>query len=130
MSDRNKILIIEDDADTQMYFKFILSKKYCIVLCKSDEECQKMLSEYEFDLIITDISIRGNKDGLQITSELKHSDKYKTIPIICLSAHVLQSDMDSAYKAGVDTFLPKPVSNGKLLKTIEEFLLQGNKSKF
>ena len=74
-----------------------------------------------------DIAIKGMKDGLQITRELKDSSEYKHIPVLCLSAHVLEKDKKNAYDAGVDIFLPKPVSNDHLMNTILE-LLKKNKN--
>ena len=70
-----------------------------------------------------DIAIKGHKDGLQITREIKNSDSYKNIPILCLSAHVLESDKENALNAGVDKFLAKPVSNQILMETINSMIL-------
>ena len=69
-----------------------------------------------------DIAIKGSKDGLQITEELKNSEQYKNIPIICLSEHVLDRDKKRAYEAGADVFLEKPVKNDKLLNTIKKMV--------
>lgn len=120
--DKQKILVVEDDADTQLFLNLLLHKKFEVELCKSDVEFDKMMLEKKFDLIIMDISIIGKKDGLQLTKQLKGSEQFKNIPVICLSAHVLENDRRNAYNAGVDIFLPKPVSNEKLLETIGRFL--------
>ena len=65
-----------------------------------------------------DIGIKGDKDGLYLTREIKNSAKYKSIPVLCLSAHVMQQDKKNAYDAGVDAFLEKPVQNETLLRNI------------
>ncbi|MHB8580881.1 MAG: response regulator, partial [Ignavibacteriaceae bacterium] len=61
-------------------------------------------------------------DGIQLTSEIKNSQLYNHIPVICLSANVHYQDMQNAYDAGVDIFLSKPVSNEILLRTIRDIL--------
>jgi len=120
---RSKILVVEDDYDTQIFLKLLLGKKFDLEICRTDEEFYEVLGNCCYNLIIMDIAIKGNKDGLQITRELKISDLYKSIPILCLSAHVLESDKENALNAGVDKFLAKPVSNQILLETINSMIL-------
>lgn len=128
--DRSKVLIVEDDFDTLTFLKLFLGKKFDIEACRSDEEFYEVLGKCCYNLIIMDIAIKGRKDGLQLTRELKNSEEYKNIPVLCLSAHVLEKDKDNALKAGVDKFLPKPVSNQVLMETINSLICVGQISLF
>jgi len=120
---RPKILIVEDDYDTQIFLKLFLGKKFDLEICRTDQEFYDVLGNCSYNLIIMDIAIKGHKDGLQITRELKNSELYKNIPVLCLSAHVLESHKENALNAGVDKFLAKPVSNQLLLETINSMIL-------
>ena len=120
---RSKILVVEDDYDTQIFLKLLLGKKFDLEICRTGEEFYEILGNCGYNLIIMDIAIKGHKDGLQITREIKNSDSYKNIPILCLSAHVLESDKENALNAGVDKFLAKPVSNQILMETINSMIL-------
>jgi len=117
-----KILIVEDDYDTLAFLKLLLGKKFDIETCRTDEEFYVVIKKWRYDLIIMDIAIRGNKDGLQITRELKNSGEYKSIPVLCISAHVMERDRENAFRAGVDKFLAKPVSNKVLIETIDDMI--------
>ncbi len=75
-----------------------------------------------------DVSLRGEKDGLQLTREIKQIDKYKDIPIVALTAHAYQRDRTEAYKAGVNYFLTKPVKNEFLLETLLLAVEEKNKN--
>ncbi|MHB8853391.1 MAG: response regulator [Ignavibacteriaceae bacterium] len=119
---KEKLLIIEDDIDTQKFLKLLLQKYYELDICWSDNSFYELLTKNSYDLIIMDISIKGRKDGTQLTHEIKNSQLYNHIPVICLSAHVLYQDIQNAYDAGVDIFLGKPVSNEILLRTIKDIL--------
>ena len=119
---KEKILVVEDDVDTQKFLQLFLRKYYEIDICWTEDSFYELLSLNPYKLIIMDISIKGRKDGLQLTNELKNSKSYSHIPIICLSANVLYSDVQNAYDAGADVFLSKPVSNELLLRTISETL--------
>ena len=65
-----------------------------------------------------DISLHGEKDGLQLTKEIKTQPRYRDIPVVCYTAHALYRDRINALNAGCDTYLPKPVNNNLLLTTL------------
>ena len=114
------LLIVEDDFENQKFLQIFLKRKFDLKICDSSETFYKLIDEYEFDLILMDISLRGKKDGLQLTKELRDMEKYKDIPIIALSAHAFQKDKENAYNAGVDMFLTKPIQNDVLLETLQK----------
>lgn len=118
-----KLLIVEDDYENQKFLQLFLKRKFEVDICDSAETFYEKMNEKKFDIILMDISLRGKKDGLQLTRELRNSDENKNIPIVGLSAHAFQRDKDNAYNAGVDIFITKPVQNSvlmdALIKTLE-----------
>ena len=120
--EKDKILIVEDDYDTLMFLNLFLRKRFMIESCRTDGGFDDLIKKSRYDLIIMDIAIKGNRDGLQLTRELKSSDSYKDIPVLCLTAHVMEQDKQNAFEAGVDYFLPKPVTNSILMNTIVSLL--------
>jgi CheY-like chemotaxis protein len=121
------ILVVEDDKDTQKFLKLFLGRKYEVEVCNSDITFYELINIKKFNLIIMDISIKGSKNGLQLTKEIKSSEKFKDIPIICLSAHIFDRDRKNAYLAGADMFLAKPVSNDLLCQTINSYIKSDQK---
>lgn len=113
-----KLLIVEDDFENQKFLQIFLRRKFDLETCDSAEGFYKKIGESDFDLILMDISLKGKKDGLQLTKELREREKFKNIPVIGLSAHAFQKDKDNAYNAGVDVFLTKPVQNEVLMETL------------
>ena len=112
------LLIVEDDYENQKFLQIFLKRKFNIDICDSAETFYAKLKEKQFDIILMDISLRGNKDGLQLTEELRDNQDLKNISIVGLSAHAFQKDKDNAYNAGVDVFLTKPVQNNVLMDTL------------
>ncbi len=112
------ILVVEDDLENQKFLKIFLKRSFEVKMCDNDEEFYNILNNNHIDIILMDISLRGNKDGFQLTQELKASEKFKNIPIVGLSAHALRRDKDNASNAGVDVFLTKPVDANVLLNTL------------
>jgi len=119
---RPRLLVVEDDYENQKFLQIFLKRRFDLEVCDSSESFDQKIAQSKFDIILMDISLRGKKDGLQITRELRQNDKYKHLPIIGLSAHAFQKDKDNAYNAGVDVFLTKPVSNDTLMDTLVKTL--------
>jgi len=113
-----KLLIVEDDFENQKFLQLFLKRKFDVDVCDSAETFYEKMKEQKFDMILMDISLRGKKDGLQLTKELRQSEETKNIPIVGLSAHAFQRDKDNAYKAGIDLFITKPVQNNILLESL------------
>lgn len=119
-----KLLIVEDDLENQKFLRIFLKKKFDLDICDSSETFYEKLKQKKFDIILMDISLRGNKDGLQLTEEIRRDSKLKDIPIVGLSAHAFQRDKDNAYKAGVDIFITKPAQGNLLMESLASILKQ------
>jgi CheY-like chemotaxis protein len=119
-----KLLIVEDDYENQKFLQIFLKRKFDLALCDSGDTFYEKLSETKFDIILMDISLRGKKDGLQLTQEIRQMEEYKNLPVVGLSAHAFQRDKDNAYNAGIDIFLTKPVQNDVLMNTLLKTLEQ------
>ncbi|MDX9923909.1 MAG: response regulator [Ignavibacteriaceae bacterium] len=117
-----KLLIVEDDYENQKFLQIFLKRKFELEICDSADTFYQKLAEQKFDIILMDISLRGKKDGLQLTKELRENPTYKNMPIVGLSAHAFQRDKDNAYNAGVDVFITKPVQNEVLMDTLVKTL--------
>lgn len=118
--DKPLIYAVEDDEDSQVYLKTILSAKYNLEIASTDRELFAMLETKLPSVILMDISLRGSRDGLEITKVLKADNRYIGIPVIAVTAHAFQSDRINALDAGCAGFLSKPYSPGELFKLIIE----------
>ena len=121
-----RILITEDDFENQKFLEMFLKRKFEVEICDSEKSFYEHLNNSKFDIILMDISLRGNKNGLELTEELRKMEEYKNIPVVCLSAHAFKRDRDNAMNAGVDVFLTKPVENSVLLNTLLELIKKDN----
>ncbi len=117
-SKKPKLLIVEDDFENQKFLELFMRRKFDVASCDSADTFYAQLKKQKFDIFLMDISLRGNKDGLQLTRELREMEEYKDVPIVGLSAHAFQRDKENAKKAGVDTFLTKPIQNDVLMKQV------------
>ena len=119
-----RILIVEDDLENQKFLRIFLKRNFDLDVCDSEESFYEKLNENKYDIILMDISLRGAKDGLQLTKELRTQEKYKNMPIVGLSAHAFQKDRDNAYQAGIDIFITKPAQGNFLMENLLTALKQ------
>jgi two-component system sensor histidine kinase BarA len=121
-----KMLIIEDDVLSIKVMERIFKNNYDLFFCDSAEEYYEKYSKNSFDIIIMDIALKGSKNGLELTKEIKEIPLLSSIPILCLTAHAQTKMRQTAVESGCDLFITKPVQN-KVLKEAVEFLLNNNK---
>lgn len=119
-----KMLVFEDDLLSRGLLKRLFKFEFEIDFCDSAEQFYNNFSGNNYDLIIMDISLKGSKSGIELISELKSSNNFKTIPILCLSAHAHAYDKKSALESGADAYLSKPAENN-ILNSVVRRLLQG-----
>lgn len=117
-----KLLIIEDDEQNLKFLVAYLSRYFSITTCDSDIAFYEKIKEDVYNLILMDISIKGVKNGLDLTRELKSNPEYSNIPVIFYTAHALHKDRVNAMEAGCDLFLSKPIDNNTLLNSLLSFL--------
>ena len=96
-------------------------KNFNLTFCDSDETMYKKLAEENFQLIIMDIGLPNSKDGLTLIKELKRSEKFSKIPLICATSYDTQELKDKTINAGADEYLVKPIPKNILINIISKF---------
>ncbi len=116
------ILIVEDnDLNRDMLTRRLARKGYDVVTAKDGAEGLRMATERPPDLILMDLSL-PIMDGWEATRRLKARPTTCEIPIVVLTAHVMEADRQLSHIAGCDGFATKPVDLPALVSTIEALL--------
>ncbi len=108
-----KVFIIEDEAITALDIKRTLEKlNYEIVGIKDrGDEALKLIGETEPDVILMDITLKGELDGIE-TARLVNI-QYK-IPIVYLTAHYDDETIERSKTTNPYGFLLKPLNDRDL----------------
>ncbi len=117
-----KLLIAEDDDENQKFLNLFLKKYFTLDICDSSDSFYKLIEKNRYDIILMDISIKGNKNGLELAKELKNNNETKSIPIICYTAHAFNTDRLNALDHGCDAYISKPSDIYILLNSLFSFL--------
>lgn len=122
-------LLVEDNEINMEITRFLLENAGIRVVCA--ENGQKALTLYEqsspheFDFILMDIMMPV-MDGLEAAGRIRQLPRpdAQSVPIIALSANVMDNDIKQTKMAGMNEHLPKPINSHLLLDTIEKCLQQ------
>jgi CheY-like chemotaxis protein len=88
----------------------LLADRFSVVVAESAEIAEEWLHHERPDLILMDVQLPG-MDGLTLTRRLKADPSTAGIPVVGLSARVLDSDAEQAYRAGCIDYIPKPITD-------------------
>ena len=117
-----KLLITEDDFENRKFLEILLKRYFTVDICDSSDSFYNLIGKKNYDIILMDISIKGNKNGLELTKEIKNNPDLCNIPIICYTAHAFNKDRLNALDAGCDVYLSKPVEIRTLLDSLAQLL--------
>ena len=114
------VLIVEDDPHSQLYFRKLHSGMYDTSVAASAREAWDLLHKEAFNLVLMDISLKGDEDGLSLTRRLRTEETFKNLPIVAVTAYAFPDDRRRALEAGCTDYLSKPVSSNDLNLKIAE----------
>lgn len=116
------ILIVDDYVVTQRVLSTQLRKGgYEVTTAGSGQEALSYLAQRQFDLAIIDVAM-PEMDGITLLQKLRQEHTALRLPVIMLTASVLDEDRIRAQAAGATDFLTKPISSWELLDVVNRQL--------
>ena len=129
MSQISKILVVDDDPDIVEILRYNLSMAgYDIKSATNGKEAIKKAKIFLPEIILLDVMM-PEMDGIETCAIIKEIPSLNNTRIIFLSARNEDYTQLSAFDAGADDYITKPVKLKILLKKIASILKRINKSK-
>ncbi|MDP3120430.1 MAG: ABC transporter substrate-binding protein [Sulfuricurvum sp.] len=117
-----KILSVDDiDLNLMLVRARLDPYPFEVIEAMSGIEALEQLAIHEVDLILLDLQMPV-MDGYTLKKKLMEHESYKKIPVIALTAAVLESDKEKLEGLGFDMLLTKPLSNASLLSALTHFI--------
>ncbi|MCG9553958.1 TMAO reductase system sensor histidine kinase/response regulator TorS [Vibrio sp. Isolate32] len=128
---RAKVLLIEDNPVNCIVAEgFLNNLGHEVVIATTGQEALKIYSEQFFDIALVDINL-PDCDGVDIIQQLKEIEVQASAldclpeskaqyapPMVAVSAHVFNEEVESYLASGFDGFLPKPLEKESLARLI------------
>jgi DNA-binding response OmpR family regulator/nitrogen-specific signal transduction histidine kinase len=126
--EKHTLLVIEDNIDLVTFLKNKLSNEYLVYTSDGSDAIEKAM-EIIPDIIVCDINL-VDKDGYEISKELKKDLRSSHIPIIILTAQSNKESVLKGLQSGVDQYLTKPFSLSILKQSISSLLFNREKLRY
>ncbi|MBK1645782.1 hypothetical protein CKO25_14195 [Thiocapsa imhoffii] len=116
----HSILLAEDNAINQLVAVRMLERTQVrVTIANHGAEAVELANKESFDLILMDLQMPV-MDGFEATRRIRA--RHPRLPIIALSAAVMEVDRDQARAAGMNAHLAKPIDSVKLYDTLSQWL--------
>ncbi len=121
MDKPDHILIVDDDREIRELLAAYLEKNGMRAsLAANGRQMRSLMEEQQVDLVVLDLMLPG-EDGLALCRDLR-AGKWRTIPILMLTARDEETDRVVGLEMGADDYLTKPFAVRELFARIRSLL--------
>jgi CheY-like chemotaxis protein len=113
-----RILIVEDDVNIQELHRATLGDQYAVTLTGSFEDALEALNARAFDMVITDLRLRGGKSGVDLADAIRRTRHLRHLCLIACSAYRV-TDNEAFPAERFDAIVEKPFLPEVLRATVD-----------
>lgn len=119
MSEKQKVLIVDDDEDiSELISLYLIKECFDTKRAEDGDSALRLFKEYKPDLILLDLMLPGI-DGYDVCREIRKTSK---VPIIMLSAKGEVFDKVLGLELGADDYMIKPFDSKELVARVKAVL--------
>jgi CheY-like chemotaxis protein len=118
-----KVLVVDDDARNIFALSTLLENHEIEVLSATNGRQAIDLIENTEDLsaVLMDIMM-PEMDGYETMREIRKSQKFRSLPILALTAKAMKGDREKCLEAGASDYIAKPVNTEQLMSMLRIWL--------
>lgn len=120
-----KILYAEDDdSAAQTTTAMLRQQQHEVVRVASGEEALLALAEQDYDLVLTDILLRGELSGTSLVRAIRrHTTAEKQrIPVVAISSFSDNARRMELFRSGINDYVQQPFLNEELLARVNTLI--------
>ncbi len=118
----NKILIVDDDRfNLDLLEQELTEQGYIIERASNGAEGLEKVESFRPDVILLDYMM-PRMNGIEVVKRLKRDERYKSIPVVLLTAKGSQEDKVEGLDAGADDYVVKPFDAIELLARVRSMM--------
>lgn len=119
-----KVLIVEDNSVNRFLAVTLIKRiipNAVIEEAQNGEEAMVFINDALFDLILMDIQM-PIMNGFETATEIRKLEQYKKVPIIALTAGILNGEREKCLEFGMSDYLSKPILSKDLQQMIQKWV--------
>jgi signal transduction histidine kinase len=118
---RELILVADDNADMRQYFKHLLDDRYEVRAVADGQQALEAMRQSRPALVLADVMM-PQLDGFGLLRAVRDDADLASIPIVLVSARAGEESRIEGLQAGADDYLVKPFASRELLARVEAHL--------
>ncbi len=104
-----RVLLVEDnELNREVALGLLEDAHLAIETAENGQVAVRMVAEHEYDLVLMDMQMPV-MDGLAATRAIRLKPQFRSLPIIAMTANVMESDREKCNEAGMNDHLAKPI---------------------
>jgi two-component system sensor histidine kinase/response regulator len=104
-----RVLLVEDnELNREVALGLLEDAHLAIETAENGQVAVRMVAEHEYDLVLMDMQMPV-MDGLAATRAIRLKPQFRSLPIIAMTANVMESDREKCTEAGMNDHLAKPI---------------------
>ncbi len=128
-TDTPRVLLVEDNPVNQLVASEMLISLGCTVrVAGSGEESLLAMADEPFDIVFMDCQM-PEMDGFEATRRWRLDEALRgsaRLPVVALTANAILGDREDCLAAGMDDYLPKPVSREQLAVALRRYVAEAH----
>ena len=118
----SRILVVDDTpANVQTLAAILKEKGYRISVATNGRQALEVVEKVEPDLVLLDVMM-PEMDGFETCRRLKESERWRSIPVIFLTAKTDTADIVRGFELGAVDYVGKPFNAHELLARVHTHL--------
>jgi PAS domain S-box-containing protein len=116
------ILLVEDnDLNQEVATELLQDAGFIIDLAENGQLALDKVRSVDYDLVLMDMQMPV-MDGIMATQEIRKEKRFKSLPIVAMTANAMQGDRDRCLAAGMNDHVAKPIEPEDLWKTLLKWI--------
>jgi CheY-like chemotaxis protein len=119
----HRILVVEDNLlNRELLCDWLEIEGFTVVAAASLAEAFAAVEEDAPHAILLDVQL-GTEDGLSLAEWVRNDSRFRSLPVIAVTAHAMVTDQQRVMQAGCNACVSKPIDFKLLTEHLQTYLL-------
>jgi two-component system alkaline phosphatase synthesis response regulator PhoP len=117
-----RILIAEDEPNIVISLEFLMREAgYDVTVASNGIDAIDLAEKLQPDLVVLDVMLPA-VNGFEVCRRIRENRATRNAPVLMLTAHGRESEMEKGLAAGANAYMTKPFSTKELVDTVAGLL--------
>ncbi len=117
-----KVLLVEDnDINLELAIELLKDIDIEVHTARNGREAVEKVQSMEFDAVLMDIQM-PEMDGLTATRKIREDQRFKSLPIVAMTAHAMKGEREKSIAAGMNDHITKPIDPPVLYQALLKYI--------